>query len=44
MHLENLALSKNLYKSLEESYSITQDPFEYTLKKVEHFYPTGLIS
>lgn len=44
MHLENLALSKDYAKSLEESYFINKDSFESTLKRVEHFYPIRSIS
>lgn len=44
MCLENLALSKELAKSSEETYFIIQDSFESALKRVEYFYPTGPIS
>lgn len=42
--LENLALSKELAKSLEEIYFTAQDTFETALKQVGYFYPTRLIS
>lgn len=44
MPLENLALSKELAKSLEKSYFIAQDSFESVLKHLEYFHPTGPIS
>lgn len=44
MRLKNLSLSKEYAKSLEESYSIAHNSFEFFLEQVKYFYPTGPIS
>lgn len=44
MRLENLALSKDFSKSIEESNFISHDSFESALKQMENFNPIIMIS